>query len=103
MRKLAHIGIPVSERPAKAAYLPDAKLCVTDPADSKNNIEFIYFEPDSPMPELMKKSTHIAYFVENLDEELKGAQILVEPFSPFPGVTAAFIVEDGLPIELLRK
>lgn len=50
MRKLAHIGIPTDKKPEKAAYLEGAKLFVTDPADTKNNIEFLYFEEGSPMP-----------------------------------------------------
>lgn len=102
MRTLAHIGIPQKSKPAKATYLADAKLYITDPADSKNNIEFLFFEPECKMPELIKSSTHIAYIVDDIDAELKGAEVLVEPFDPLPNVKAAFIKEDGLPIELMQ-
>ncbi len=102
MRTLAHIGIPVSEKPAKATYLADAKLYITDPADSKNNIEFLFFEPECQMPEIVKTSTHIAYCVEDIDAELNGAEILIPPFEPLPNVKAAFILEDGVPIELMQ-
>ena len=101
MRKLAHIGIPTDE---KAAYLEGAKLFVTDPADTKNNIEFLYFEEGSPMPELLKNATHIAYMVDDIEAELKGAEVLIPPFEPFPNLKAAFIIEDGgVPIELMQK
>ena len=104
MRKLALIGIPTVKKPEKAAYLEGAKLFVTDPADTKNNIEFLYFEEGSPMPELLKKATHIAYIVDDIEAELKGAEILVPPFEPFPNLKAAFIIEDGgVPIELMQK
>ena len=104
MRKHAHIGIPTDKKPEKAAYLEGAKLFVTDPADTKNNIEFLYFEEGSPMPELLKKATHIAYIVDDIEAELKGAEILVPPFEPFPNLKAAFIIEDGgVPIELMQK
>ncbi len=103
MRTLAHIGIPQNKIPAKATYLKDAKLYITAPEDSKNNIEFLFFEPDCQMPELIKNSTHIAYFVDDIDAELKDAEILVEPFMPLPNVKAAFIKEDGdVPIELMQ-
>ncbi len=102
MRTLAHIGIPVKEKPAKATYLADAKLYITDPADSKNNIEFLFFEPECQMPEIVKTSTHIAYCVEDIDAELKDAEIIIPPFEPLPNVKAAFIIEDGLPIELMQ-
>ena len=104
MRTLAHIGIPTDKKPEKAAYLEGAKLFVTDPADTKNNIEFLYFEEGTPMPELLKKATHIAYIVDDIEAELKGAEILVPPFEPFPNLKAAFIIEDGgVPIELMQK
>lgn len=103
MRTLAHIGIPVSEKPSKATYLPDSKLYITDPADTKNNLEFLYFDPDCPMPDLIKKSTHIAYMVDDIDAELSNAKVLIPPFVPLPGVKAAFIEEDGIPIELMQN
>lgn len=102
MRTLAHIGIPLKQKPAKATYLEGAKLYITDPADSKNNIEFLFFEPECKMPELIKNSTHIAYCVDDIDAELKDAEVLVPPFLPLPKVKAAFIKEDGLPIELMQ-
>ena len=99
MRKLAHIGIPTDKKPEKASYLAGAKLFVSDPADTKNNIEFLYFEEGSPMPEILKKATHIAYMVDDIEAEL-----LMPPFEPFPNLKAAFVIEDGgVPVELMQK
>ena len=103
MRTLAHIGIPQKEKPAKATYLPDAKLYITNPADSKNNIEFLFFENDCQMPELIKNSAHIAYMTDDIDAEISNAEVLVPPFFPLTGIKAAFIKEDGIPIELMQK
>ena len=103
MRTLAHIGIPKNAKPENGIYLADAKLYLTDPADSKNNIEFLYFEKECEMPEIVKNSTHIAYMVDDIDAELKGAEILIPPFLPLPTVKAAFILEDGIPIELMQN
>lgn len=104
MRKLAHIGIPLQEKPANAIYLADAKLYITKPEDSKNNIEFLFFEPECQMPKVIQTNTHLAYFVDNIDEELNGAEILVPPFEPMPGVKCAFILEDGcVPVELMQQ
>ena len=74
MRTLAHIGIPVKQKPAKATYLPEAKLYITDPSDSKNNIEFLFFEPECKMPEIVKSSTHIAHMTDDMEAELKDAK-----------------------------
>ena len=54
------------------------------------------------MPEIVKKSTHIAYIVDDIDAELKGAKVLIPPFQPLPNVKAAFVEEDGIPIELMQ-
>jgi len=102
MRTLAHIGIPAKSKPAKATYLKDAKLYITDPTDSKNNIEFLYFDADCEMPAEIQNSTHIAYMVDDIDAEIKGAEVIIPPFLPLPNVKAAFIREDGIPIELMQ-
>lgn len=103
MRTLAHIGIPTDKKFDKATYLADAKLYISNPDDSKNKIEFLYFEEGSPMPEILQKKTHIAYIVDDIDAEMQGAEVLMEPFMPLPNVKAAFIIEDGgVPIELMQ-
>ena len=40
--------------------------------------------------------------LEDLDVALEGYEVLIPPNSPSPGVTVAFIVHDGAPIEFLR-
>ena len=102
MRTLAHIGIQVKQKPAKSLYLEGSRLYITDPAKTKNNIEFLYFEPECPMPEIVKESTNIAYMVDDIKAELEGAKVLIPPFEPLPNVVAAFIEEDGIPIELMQ-
>jgi hypothetical protein len=53
------------------------------------------------MPEMLQTSTHIAYRVDDLKTEMRGHTVLMEPFSPMPGVTVAFVIEEGVPIELM--
>lgn len=104
MRKLAHIGIPVKEKPANGIYLSEAKLYITSPDDSKNNIEFLFFEDGCPMPDVVKQNTHIAYFVDDLAAEIKDANVLIPPFQPMPGLSCAFILEDNcVPVELMQQ
>jgi hypothetical protein len=102
MRELHHIGIPTSEVKPKENHMADAKLYVTDVADSPNKIEWLRFEDGSPLPELLQKSTHIAYVVPNLEEAMAGKDVLMEPFSPADGLTVAFVIEEGIPIEFMQ-
>lgn len=64
-------------------------------------IEFLRFEEGSWMPELIQKTAHIAYEVDNLEEELKGAKVLVEPMPGGENLTIAFIEEEGIALELM--
>jgi hypothetical protein len=54
------------------------------------------------VPEIVKTVPHRAFAVENLDAALEGKQILIPLNSPSPGVRVAFILDDGVPIELLE-
>lgn len=102
MRTLAHIGIPVKEKPANSAHLPGG-IYVSDPSLTRNRVEFLFFEEPCAMPTIVKTTAHIAYETPDLSSELDGAHVLVEPFEPFPGVKAAFVLEDGIPVELVQK
>ena len=78
------------------------KVHVTDVADSAHKIEWLRFEAGSPMPELLQTTAHIAYQVDDMASALQGKKVLVAPFHPMDGVTVAFIVEEGAPIELMH-
>ena len=60
------------------------------------------FEEDSPTPELVKTVPHIAFEVDDLNETIKGKNILIEPNSPSPGVMVVFIVDNDAPVEFLQ-
>ena len=102
MRTLHHIGIPTDRVDEGMAYLEDAGVHVSDPEQSPNRIEWLRFEDHSGLPEILKKMPHIAYRVDDLAAELKGAEMLLEPFVAMVGVTVAFVIEEGVPIEFLQ-
>ena len=54
------------------------------------------------MPEIVRIVPHIAFAVDDLDEALKGREILIAPNEPSAGVRVAFILDDGAPVELLE-
>ena len=45
---------------------------------------------------------HIAFVVDDLAAALEGREILIEPNSPSEGVTVAFIIDNGAPVEFLQ-
>lgn len=102
MRKLNHVGIPTNVKQPSEIYSPEMKLFLTDFNVSPNRIEFLRFEEDSEMPELLKTHAHLAYEVDNMEEELKGKEILIAPSTDENGFTMAFIIEEGIAIELMH-
>ncbi len=100
--KYHHIGIPTSVRRPGERFLKEYGVHVSGYESSPYNIEWMRFEPHCPLPDLVKTVPHVAFEVENLEAALEGKEILIEPNSPSEGVTVAFIIDDGAPVELLQ-
>ena len=102
MLKYHHLGIPTDKPRENEHYLEEFKMYVSGYEDSPYGIEWMRFEHDCPLPELVQMIPHIAFEVDDLTEAIQGKEILIEPNSPSEGVLVAFIVEDGAPVELLE-
>jgi hypothetical protein len=70
--------------------------------ESPYKIEWMRFEPECPLPEIVKTIPHAAFEVDNLAEAIKGKNIIIEPNSPSEGVWVAFIEDNGAPVELMQ-
>ncbi|MBN1464850.1 hypothetical protein JXA02_03750 [candidate division KSB1 bacterium] len=97
-----HTGIPTTEPRAGERYLPQFKMYVSGFEESPYGIEWMRFEADSPISELIRTVPHVAFEVNDLDEALQGKQLLSAPNSPSAGVRVAMIIDDGCPIELMQ-
>ena len=102
MRKYHHLGIPSDIKREGETFLEEHKIYVSGFETSPYGVEWMRFEPDSSLPELVKMVPHVAFEVEDLAAELQGKEILIEPNSPSVGVTVAFIVDNGAPIEFIQ-
>jgi len=96
------LGIPTSEVREGETFLQDFKVHVSGYESSPYGVEWMRFEPDSPLPVLVKTVPHVAFEVDDLAAEIDGKEILIEPNSPSQGVTVAFIVDNGAPVEFLQ-
>jgi hypothetical protein len=102
MRRYHHIGIPTNESKPGETHLKDLKLFVVSHLKSEFGVEWMRFEADAAVPDLVRRVPHVAFEVTDLSTELAGREILIPPNSPSDGVRVAFIVENGAPIELLE-
>jgi hypothetical protein len=97
-----HIGIPTSQSRPGERYLENFKVYVSGFETSPYGIEWMRFEPDSPVPALVRSVPHLAFEVDDLDAALQGKEILTPPNSPSKVVRVAMILDDGAPVELLE-
>jgi hypothetical protein len=99
-----HIGVPTTGRMPGETYLPAFKLYKSGFETSPFGIEWMRYEADSPVHELIKSVAHIAFEVDDLDEELKRRdfRLLTPPNPPSDGVRVAMIEHNGVPIELIE-
>ena len=101
-KSFIHLGIPTTAPREGEEYLEQFKVYVLGYDTNPYGVEWMRYEPDCPLPELVKRVPHIAFEVDDLPAEIAGKEILIEPNSPSPGVTVAFIVHNGAPIEFLQ-
>jgi hypothetical protein len=102
MRRYHHLGIPTTEARPGERHLAEFGVFVSGYETSPYGIEWMRWEPHATMPELVRTVPHVAFEVDDLDAEMAGHEVLIAPNSPSPGLTVAFIVDDGAPVELMQ-
>ena len=100
--KYHHLGIPTSVPHPGEQYVPHLKLHVAGFDTSPYGVEWMRFEPECRVHELVRRVPHVAFEVANIEKALKGCTVLADVSSPSPGVRAAMIVDDGATIELIE-
>ena len=97
-----HLGIPTTVPRPGEQYIEHLKIFVSGFDTSPYGIEWMRFDPDCPVSDLVRTTPHIAFEVDDLDAELEGKEILSPPGSPSEGVRAAMIIHNGAPVELIE-
>jgi hypothetical protein len=97
-----HLGIPTTVPHSGEHHLKHLKLFVRGFNTSPFGVEWIRFEPECHVHDLVRTVPHVAFEVDNLEKALKGREMLGDIGSPSNGVRVAMIVDDGAPIELIE-
>lgn len=102
--KYHHTGIPTNQKLSGEQYLPHLKMYVSGFGSSPFGIEWMRFEPGSPVPHLVQTTPHIAFLVGDLEQELSKREfnVIVEPQMPANGIRVTMFEHNGAPIELLE-
>jgi hypothetical protein len=59
VRRYHHVGIPTDEARSGEIYLQDFRVYVSGYESSPYGVEWMRFEPDSPLPELVRTTPHV--------------------------------------------
>jgi len=102
--KYHHLGIPIKKKMPGETYLTKFRFYVSGFKTSPFGIEWMRFEKESPVSELIQTVPHIAFEVKNIDKEIAShnLKVISEPESNTDGIRVAMIEHNGAPIELIE-
>jgi hypothetical protein len=100
--KYHHFGIPTTVPREGEEHLPRLGINCTDHERNPFGIQWMRYDADCPLPEIVRTVPHVAFEVDDLDRAIAGHELLIAPNSPSPGVRVAFVLCDGAPVELLQ-
>lgn len=103
MREFDHIGVPTTDRQPQEMYVPATKVWVTDPAAHPYHIEYLRYEPDSPVTGPVREQVHIAFRVDDLEAAIQGEQVVLGPFQATEALRVVFIRKDGAVFEFMES
>lgn len=101
-KRYHHLGL-VATRPMENEYLIENWHISFTPYDqSEFHVQWCRYHEGCPLPDLIKTVPHVAFIVDNLEEAIKGKNLIYGPFSPMKNWRVAFVEECGAPIELIE-
>ena len=104
--KSDHIGLITDEKKPGETFVEATRVWVTNPRASSMNVEWLRFEPDSPVTGVLRTEPHVAYRVDDLAAAIEGHKVLAEPFDPTATgnnfLRVAFVEVDGAVVELMQ-
>ncbi len=103
MREFDHIGLVTTEKQSDEMYVEDTKVWVTNPLDNPQKVEYLRYEPDSPVTGPLRELPHVAFRVDDLDKEIEGEEVILGPFEPTDTLRVAFTFKDGVVYEYMQS
>ncbi len=100
--KYHHLGIPTQVPHDGEKYLEAFDTWVTDHETNPFGTQWMRYGDKCTLPGIVREVAHVAFAVDDLRKALEGKEVIIEPNSPSEGVTVAFILVDGAPVELLE-
>jgi hypothetical protein len=98
-----HVGLITEERKSGESWVEATRVWVTSPRAHPFHVEWLRFEPDTPVTGPLRTEPHVAYRVSDVHAAVEGHTVLAEPFDVGDGfATVAFVQIDGAVVEFMQ-
>ena len=97
-----HIGLITTEPKPGESFVPATRVWRTDFTVHPYRVEWLRFEPDSPVPAPVRERPHVAFRVADIQAAARGLKVLLEPFDVGPRIVGFYQTDDGAVIEFLQ-
>jgi hypothetical protein len=98
-----HVGIPTEEKKEGESWVEATRVWVTSPRAHPYHVEWLRYEPDSPVTGALRTEPHVAYRVDDVHAAMKGHFVVVEPFDVGDGfLNVGFVEIEGAIVEFMQ-
>jgi hypothetical protein len=98
-----HMGVVTEQRREQETWVEATRVWVSNPRLSPVNVEYLRFEPDSPVTGPLRTEPHVAYRVPDVEAAIEGHEVLLAPIEVGGGFCrAAFVLVDGVVVEFMQ-
>lgn len=97
-----HVGIVTQEKKSDETFVEATRVWITDFQRHPYRIEWLRYEPDSPVTGPVRTMPHVAFRVDSIAECAKGLKVLLEPFDAGIAVVGFYQTPDGAVVEFME-
>ena len=97
-----HIGVPTEKVMPVERYSSLYGMYTSDGQNEDIHIQFHRYNKDSILDKRIQNSVHIAFKTDNIEEYLKGKEVIMPMYEPFEGYKVAMVLLDDVPIEIIE-
>lgn len=101
--EFSHVGLITDQPKEGEVFVAATRVWITDFVAHPYHVEWLRFEPDSPVTGPVRTQPHVAYRVGSIEEAAAGMKVLIEPFVPLENLRVGFYEsKDGAVIEFME-
>lgn len=97
-----HIGLITTEKKPNETFVAATKVWVTDIAAHPYRVEWLRFEPDTPVKSPVRDQPHVAFRVDSIAAAAQGLKVLIEPFDAGIAKVGFYQTADGAVVEFME-